>query len=353
MKMVSAVLINYNGLRDLPACLESLVCQDYPELELIMVDNASGDGSTRLLEEFAADPANQERFAGGSPYLIRNSDNLGFSAALNLGIYASRGDYILSLNTDIVLEPDFVSVLSGTMEEPGVGSASGKLLRFPPRCQGGVIDSAGHIMFRNRLAENRGEELPGDTSMNRPGFIFGTCGAAALYSRSMLEDVKVEGEYFDESFFAFWEDLDMDWRAALRGWKCVYEPGALGYHRRGGTGYRKSLLVEYHNFKNRYLAIMKNDLFSGLGLNLPGILLTEILKAGALLERCPGALLSLGEVVRLIPRTLRKRRYIQSRRLVSRRETRKWFMPFGYRRWIRKNLVERASMAAKNGGQGR
>jgi GT2 family glycosyltransferase len=345
--LVSIVLINYNGARDLPACLESLRKQDYEKIELVAVDNGSTDGSLEILEGFCADPAVRSEFSAGPPRLLANDRNRGFSPALNQGIAETSGELVMPLNTDIVLEDGFVSALAGIMREVGVGSASGKLIRFPPFETRGSIDSAGHVIFSNRLAENRGEGARGDTAFTDRVEVFGTCGAAAMYSRAMLEDVKVEGEYFDEDFFAFWEDLDIDWRARIRGWRCLYEPSAVGYHRRGGAGYRKSLLVEYHNCKNRYLMVIKNDSARYLLRNLPAILFTELLKAGALLIRCPRALLSLAEVVRLLPRMLKKRRVIQSTRVVPAREMEAWFPPFHYRRWFRRHLLERGAMISE------
>ena len=345
MKLVSVIVINFNGLADLPGCLESLRVQDYPDIELILFDNCSTDGSADLLREFAGAPANRQRFAAGSPGLVTNNTNAGFSPALNHGIRGSSGEYVMPLNTDVVLGPSFISELVRTIEEnPRVGSVSGKLLRFPPFGEGNIIDSAGHVIFRNRLAENRGEGERGSASCMEPSEVFGTCGAAGLYRREMLEDIEVNGEYFDEQFFAFWEDVDVDWRSRLRGWVCLYNPAAVGYHRRGGAGYRKSQLVEHHNYKNRLLMIIKNDSALYYMLNLPGIILTEALKGAALLVRCPRALLALVEVARFLPAMLAKRRVIQSRRVVSARELESWFQPFGYRKWIRRHLLNRGEM---------
>jgi len=344
MNLVSVILINYNGLADLRDCLDSLDRQVYENIELIAVDNSSSDGSLEVLRGFCLDEKNRRRFAGESPRLLANPDNAGFSAALNQGIRESRGELVMPLNPDVVLDAGFVSELVRAMRDPEVGSVSGKLLRFSEAGEESTIDSAGHVIFKNRLAENRGEGEPGATSFVARERVFGTCGASAMYSRRMLDDVAVNGEYFDEDFFAFWEDLDLDWRANLRGWKCTYEPGAVAYHRRGGAGYRKSLLVEYHNYKNRYLMIIKNDSARYLLRNLPGLILTEALKGGALLVRCPGALLSIGTVFRLIPSMVRKRRVIQSRRVVPAREMEAWFQPFSYRGWIKRNLLERGDM---------
>ncbi len=342
MKLVSVIVINYNGAEDLPACLASIAGQDYPDIELILVDNLSTDGSRELLAAFTEDTANRARFAAGSPALIESRTNAGFSAALNRGIDRSSGELVMPMNTDVVLDRSFVSrMVAAAEDDPTVGSVSGKLLRFPPFDPDSPIDTAGHVMFRNRLATNRGEGRRGLTCCTEKDEVFGTCGAAALYRREMLDDIQVRGEWFDEHFFAFWEDLDVDWRARIRGWRCVYEPEAVAWHRRGGTGYRKSFLVEYHNFKNRFLLVIKNDSPRYYLRNLPGIVLTDLLKTGALLVRCPRALLSLVEIARLLPVMLSKRRVIQSERVVSAKELEEWFQPFYYGRWLYRHLLNR------------
>jgi GT2 family glycosyltransferase len=344
MKTVSVIVINFNGLADLGPCLDSVAAQDYPDIELLVIDNGSSDGSVPWLREWARGPQGEGRFKAPGAVLLENSTNTGFSPALNQGIKATSGEFVMPLNTDVVLEPDFVSRLTGALGEEGVGSVSGKLLRFPPFGEGNIIDTVGHVIFNNRLAVSLGEGLRGSTSFLEPMEVWGTCGAAAIYSREMLEDVAVDGEYFDEDFFAFWEDLDLDWRARMRGWKCMLEPAAVGYHRRGGTGYRKSLLVETHNHKNRYLMMMKNDSARYVLRNLPGLLFTELLKGGALLVRCPRALLGLVQVAKLTPAMMRKRRVIQSRRLVPARDLDAWFEPFDYRNWIKRHLFNRGEM---------
>ncbi|MBN2168072.1 MAG: glycosyltransferase family 2 protein [Actinobacteria bacterium] len=344
MKQVSAIIINYNGLNDLPWFLDSLCSQDYENIELIVIDNCSNDGSREFLKEFVGSNKARNRFTGGSPVLIENEGNTGFSPALNTGISQSNGEYVLSLNTDVVLEPEFLSSLMLSMNGEKIGSASGKLLRFPPHNRDNIIDSAGHVIFRNRLARNRGEGETGSSACMEPTEVFGTCGAAALYSREMLEDIKVKGEYFDEDFFAFWEDLDVDWRSKLRGWHCVYNPEAVAYHKRGGAGYRKSLIVEYHNYKNRVLLMIKNDSLKGALGNMPGIFFVDLLRTGALLIRCPRALLSIGETLRLLPKMLGKRMVIQKRRLISDLEMEEWFLPFHYRKWIVHHLFRRGEM---------
>lgn len=328
---VSAIVLNWNGAALIRSCLASLYAQDYPDLELILIDNASTDGSSAIISESPAST------------VLQNDKNIGFSQAMNAGIRRSTGDFILTLNYDIILEPDFISTLIKTAQQDRmIGSVSGKLLRLTASGdKSTIIDSTGHVLFRNRLAVNRGEEQEDEGQYSKTEEIFGACGAAALYRRAMFEDVRTGDEYFDEDFFAFWEDVDLDWRARLRGWKCVYTPEAVAYHERGGPKRRRSETVEYHNYKNRLLMMMKDDDPKSLFKAVIPLALTELLKFGALALRCPSALKSLGEVWRLRRRMLEKRRQIQSTRTVPTAEIEAWMQPFNYISWIKRNLLSR------------
>jgi len=311
MKLVSVIVLNWNGKEFLEDCVNSVLKQTYPEIEILVIDNASTDGSVELFER---------KF----PHLklIKNSVNQGFCKSINQGIKISQGYYVMPLNFDVILTDNFVEEMVKAAEiEEKIGSVAGKLLRFDTQKGKSIIDSTGHILFRNRLAVNRGESQFDNGQYNKVEFVFGTCGAAPLYKREMLEDIKLDGEYFDEAFFAFWEDVDLDWRANLKGWKCIYTPKAVAYHQRGGPFLRRSKVVELHNYKNRYLVILKNDTPWGLIKVLPELLFTELLKGGALLVRSPSALLlSWINLFKVFPQMIRKRRLIQSRRTINQRE---------------------------------
>lgn len=328
MRLVSVILLNWNGKEFLHQSITSVLNQTYSPIELLIIDNSSTDGSAEWIKENFPSLA-----------LIENKDNLGFAKAINQGIRIAQGEYLIPLNFDVVLTDNFVEeMLRATEEDENIGSVSGKLLRFVQQGEEPYIDSTSHIIYRNRLAVNRGESEVDGGQYDTPEEVFGTCGAAPLYRREMLEDIKVEGEYYDESFFAFWEDIDLDWRARLRGWKCWYNPRAVAYHQRGGPSIRRSKVVEYYNYRNRYLVILKNDKFFSLLKAFPQIIFTELLKGGALLVRCPRALGSWMDLARLVPSVLAKRRVIQQRRVLSQREIEKWLAPFNYKRWIRRHL---------------
>lgn len=166
--------------------------------------------------------------------LVRSHRNLGYAGAANRAIRESSGAYVLLLNPDVTLAPTFVERLPEVAErDPGIGSLTGKLLRRPAGPGECRIDSTGHVLYRSRWAADRGTGEPDRGQYDAPGEVFGVSDAAALYRRAMLEDVRVGAEYFPESFFAYLEDVDLDWRARLRGWRAYCVPGAVAHYARG------------------------------------------------------------------------------------------------------------------------
>lgn len=329
MELVSVIIINFNGGDFLEGCLDSLLSQDYPSVEIVAIDNASTDGSLDILKAKSSQLK-----------LVANNINRGFAGAFNQGVNLSKSDFIMSVNPDIVLSPNFISTMvSEAKADTKIGSLSGKLIRRAKE-EEGSIDSTGHIMFKNRLSVNRGDGEKDEGQYNQKEYVFGTCGAAAFYKREMLEDVKVDGDYYDEDFFAFWEDIDLDWRAQLCGWKCLYIPEAVAYHFRGGIRLPRPRIVELGNYRNHHFTVIKNDYLWGVVKNLPQILFADFLKSIALLFRCPSALfLGLLDILKFLPKMLSKRKVIQKKIKVKPCEIeKKWFGKFNYRNWVRKHL---------------
>jgi len=207
----------------------------------------------------------------------------------------------------------------------GPGTAMGKLLR-PGR---EVIDSAGHLMYACGWAVNRGEDRPDSPQYGAAEEVFGVTAAAALYRRALLEDVAPDGEVFDSSFFSYVEDVDLDWRARLRGWTAWYEPAAVAIHQRSATGARGSAAIQRHILKNRLLTVVKNEGGRGAWRRLPAVLAFTAVKSGQLLVTQPTALAGVVDFARLLPAAVRKRRVIQSRRTAS---VESWFQPGWWRR---------------------
>lgn len=321
--MVSVLICTFNSQPVLAACLRSLEQQDCGPLEVVIVDNASTDGTREILS--ALRPPRYQ--------VILNGANVGFAAAQNQAIRRAQGEWLLSLNADVLLKPDFLSQLLNVAQQQDdrVGVLCGKLLRWKPGDAPeftSTIDSTGIYFTRNLRHFDRGSEQSDRGQYERMEYVFGATAAAALYRRAMVDDVSVEGEFFDEDFFAYREDADLAWRAQLLGWSCLYVPSAVGWHQRRVTPERfrqLPLVINWHSVKNRFLMRLKNAaLGTWLRLIFP-ITWRDLLIAGysVLVDR--RLVSALGFVWKNRKATLRKRRLIQSRRRVAEGEIRAWF----------------------------
>src|SRR5438309_786030 len=187
--MVSVLITTYNSAQFLEACLDSLRRQSYAPLDVIIVDNASTDATRMILEKVRP-----------QCHVILNETNVGFAAAQNQALRAARGKWLLSLNPDVLLSPDFIERLVTFAElHPEAGAACGKLLRWDPAApnpQTRTIDSTGIYFTRGLRHLDRGAEEPDKAQFNSAEYVFGATGAAALYSRLMVEDVSIHGEFF-------------------------------------------------------------------------------------------------------------------------------------------------------------
>lgn len=216
---ISVIIPNWNGAHLLPACLEGLRRQALRPTETIVVDNASTDGSRDLLArhypEVQVFPLAENRF---------------FAGAVNEGIRHSTGEIVVLLNNDTEAAPAWLeALLAGLAACPQAGMAASKLLLFDRR---EVLHSAGDGYRRNGVPCNRGVWQEDRGQFDRRELIFGACGGAAAYRRTMLEVIGL----MDEAFVAYCEDVDLNWRAQLAGYRCVYVPEAVVYHRLSATG---------------------------------------------------------------------------------------------------------------------
>jgi GT2 family glycosyltransferase len=226
----------------------------------------------------------------------------------------------------VTLGPEYVARLVGALEaDAGAGSATGKLLRRDPA---GVIDSTGIVMLPSIRHLDRGAGEPDRGQFDCDEQVFGASAAAALYRRAMLDDVRVEGEWFDESFFAYREDADLAWRAQLLGWTCRYVAAATATHVRRVTPERRSTLpaqVNRWSVRNRFLLRLKNQtLRHACRFALPA-LARDAQVVGFVLLREWSSLPAFADVVRLLPSTLRKRRVIMARRRCPEATVAQWF----------------------------
>jgi GT2 family glycosyltransferase len=229
------------------------------------------------------------------------------------------GEYILVLNVDLVLEDTFIEELVRALEKNATaGWAAGRLLKLTDSGKSERIDCLGHHMSRCRYATETDYSRPFDwNEYNEDMFVFGASACAALYRRTALNDLQLNGEYFDEDFFAYFEDVDLDWRAQQRGWKCLYASKAVGYHMRGGSGLIKQREIAACFLANRWLMLVKNDELRHFTKDLiPFInrLASDLCSYG---WANPLVLTSAAKrFIKYLPMMLRKRKIIKAKRMV-------------------------------------
>jgi len=323
--VVSVTIVTHNSELCLIRCLDSVLSQDWSALDIIVVDNDSRDATREILARYSAkEPA---RFQ-----VIHNAENRGFAGGQNQAISEARGEWILALNPDVLLTPDFVSrLMQAANHDPAVGTVCGKLLRALPDLtvpERPVMDSAG-IYFTPAFRHfDRGMHQPDRHEYDQPAYVFGATGAAAFYRRKMVDDVSIEQEFFDEDFFFSREDADLSWRAQLLGWKCLYTPLAVGYHvRRVFPGVRQNLpgVINRHSVKNRFLMRIKNSSFRLYFRNWIPVTVRDLGILGYCLFCEQASLLAFAFIVRNWSRIIAKRRVIQQRRRVSDAYIQSWF----------------------------
>ena len=319
---VSAVVVTWNSLGLVEAAIDSLRRQTTPPAQIIVVDNASQDGTL----EWACGQVDIE--------VVANTVNRGFAGANNQGIALASGDVILLVNADVELAPDYIERCHRAFADPRVGSVTGKLVRADAN---GLLDSTGHDVFTVGWAMNRGEELAND-GLEPPADVFGVCAAAALYRRAALDATAVDGEVLDESYFAYIEDVDLDWRLRWNGWQARYESGAEGVHHRHASGGPQSAPIMRHILKNRLLTVVKNYPAGWLLRHGPGIVAFTIVKTVDFGRRHPEAALGLVDFARLLPGSLRKRRAVRAMRQVPAAEVHRWLRPFPWIDAVRRRL---------------
>jgi len=301
-----AGVVSHAAYQELAACLPTLERQTLAPDAVLVTDTA-------------ADSARLAALAAEHPRIrFETRPNRGWGAGGNRVLSWTETEhpeasYVLLLNPDVELEPDFAAILAEASElQPRVALASGKLLR-PDRA---TLDSAGIRMPRHRRPRDRGSEELDRGQYERAERVFGVTGAAMWLRRAALADLAIEGEVLDEDFFAYHDDTDLCWRANLLGWQVLYEPRAVAVHRRNWRRERRhqmSVAVRRHSFKNHYLQMLKNERGGDLLRNLPWIVGWEVLRLGFALLRDPSILPGYAAAWRVAPAALRKRRALHAR----------------------------------------
>ncbi len=267
---ISILFLTWNSREEILDGVRSALAQTASGIEVIVFDNASEDGSADLVAETF----------GSRVRVICFEDNLGYVGGYNRALRFAQGEWLVLVNPDVRLEADFVAQARGAFDDPRVGIVAGRLMRP----DGQTIDSTGQFLARSRKTIDRGYGQRYDPERDREGSVLSACGAAAIYRRAMIEDISDDGEFFDVSYFAFHEDLEVGWRAWRAGWVAVYRPQAVATHLRAGgreagffgLGFRRSPAVIAHIVKNRYLSILRHDSTLAFFVDLPFILVRDL-----------------------------------------------------------------------------
>ncbi|MEN8221730.1 MAG: glycosyltransferase family 2 protein [Acidobacteriota bacterium] len=307
MLSISVVIVSYNSERFLKENIESLLAQTDQFSRIIIVDNNSADKSCEIISEFK------------TVSLIRLEKNSGYSAALNRGIRECGSDLILAANSDIKLDKDFNKIIKEKFEkDKKIEIVSPLILRF----DGKTIDSAGQFYSPSMYPVEKGFGSGLEKYEIGEDEIFSVCGAATVFRRDSLERLKVEGEYYDESFFMFWEDFDIGWRANLYGMRPGLVPSARVFHFRGGTLKRSFFAkfsmalarpgeIKFHLVKNRYLTLIKNFRLRKDWHHIPMIILKDLLWVGMLTLSSPKIIIKLMGSTGLFKTAFRRRKIIK------------------------------------------
>ena len=219
---MTVIVVNWNRCKLLKSCLDSLAAQRHSSFEVTVVDNGSHDGSVEMIQKM------RDTFPRPL-HLISNIQNLGFCAANNQGIAASRAEFIALLNNDAEAEPDWLASLEQVIRTSSdVGMTASKILVWEDPTR---IDKVGHLIYPDGQNRGRGSGQIDRGQFDRVEEVLWPDGCAAMYRRAMLDEIGG----FDEDFFAYADDAELGLRGRIAGWTCLYSPGAVVRHHRGAS----------------------------------------------------------------------------------------------------------------------
>lgn len=299
---IAIVVPNWNGEDYIRFCLDSLLAQSVKST-IIVVDNGSVDSSRKILKSY-----------GNKIVCLYNPKNLGFAGGVNVGIrYALEHgvEAVALFNNDAVADRNWLKFLAGSLKKD-TGIVTSLILSISKN----LIDSTGDMLTIWGLPYPRGRgSNVNDNNYTKEEMVFGASGGASLYSSAMLRDIGL----FDEDLFAYYEDVDISFRAQLAGWKTVYQPKAVAYHHIGATSGKIKGFTTYQTFKNLPLVLLKN-VPKGLLLTIwPRFILAYV---SFFLSSIPrgdffNAIRGFGKFLRLMPKKFQERKAIQTSKRVS------------------------------------
>lgn len=263
--MITVIIPNYNGMKFLPDCVASLKMQTIGEFEILIIDNGSTDGSAQWLEKEAADDSRIK--------VVLLPENKGFAGGVNEGLRRTESEYVLLLNNDTIAEPDFIENLKNAVgKSEDIFAVSAQMIKASDHS---LIDSAGDGINWLGWAYQRGIDEKAEL-YQKEADVFSACAGAAIYRKKILDEIG----FFDETHFAYLEDIDLSWRARLAGYRILYTPDARVYHLGSATSGSKynSFKVQITSRNNIYLHY-KNQPVPQLVINFIPLLLGILGKA--------------------------------------------------------------------------
>lgn len=301
--LLSIIIPHYNGAHHLTPCFTALRRQTYLHLEVILVDNGSVDDSLALTRRDFPEVK-----------IIELGRNLGLTGAINRGMEQAAGEVLVPLNNDTEVAPQWAQALVDRLDAfPDAGIAASKMLLITERNK---IHSAGDGFGSDGIPINRGVWQPDSGQFDADSYIFGGCGGAVAYRREMLDDIGP----FDEDLFMYMEDVDLNWRAQLAGYRVVFAPQAVVYHHLSATG--GGVIASYYTGRNTIWVLAKDlpgVIFRRYWARIVGAQLKIALDAARAWRGEAARARLRGQVAGLLglPRWLRKRRAVQQNRRVS------------------------------------
>jgi GT2 family glycosyltransferase len=324
---VCVCIVTYNEAADLPGCLAAVAAEDHRPLEVVVVDCASADDSVAVARATATGDVPKR--------VVELGENRGFSGGMNRAFATSEAPYLLTLNADARPRPDYVRrLLARMVEDRGqrVAAVTGRLVRPADEADGRRLDACGMRLTRTWRHLDRGSGELDRGQLDRAERVFGATGAASLFARAALDDVRFEGgsesEVFDEHFHTFREDAELAFRFQERGWDVIYEPRAVAEHRRRVLPERRRRLpavINYHSLKNRYLLRIYHQTPGNFLRTLVPALWRDLLAFGWVVLAERSSLAAYGWLWRHRREVLARRRYLQERRTSPPRALDRWF----------------------------
>lgn len=307
-------IVTWNSADSIKDCVRSVLDQSYNNFKLYVVDNASADNTWDIIQTFS-DPRLTT---------IKFDVNKGFCGGHNHVLQNTKSEFVLLVNPDIILSPDYIEKALNTIRSNDqIGTVCGLLLQKQLNDPDCMIDSAGLTILPSRIMSlHYHGKKPSEIALTKEE-VFGADGALPLYRRKMIDDISIDGQFFDERFFAHKEDWDVSWRAHIYGWKTIFDPACVAIHPRvfkpGNLKLRRNMSkqIKIDAVKNQLILLLKNESTKSFFRNFFKIVPRQIMIFFYILFAEPSSLKAYSYFIKNYSQILQSRRIIQKNRKVN------------------------------------